>query len=218
MALAMAVMPWNWGRILSEVPLTAFFAAAATWFSLTAVSCRQESRLAATARRLPYGVGMAAMAWMAYSTAGPSHEILVGGLPAAHQAAHLSHPPGESKVGGVVTGVLALHLLVCALRSLTRDMPALGRASEAVAATGIRSIFGRTMQRSRCGRRTAATLSPFPHCCPTKRLWVLLAREHTASAEEREDRSAELCGPFDMREVSRVLEDRQLGCGHGLVQ
>ncbi|WP_316741491.1 DUF5134 domain-containing protein [Streptomyces sp. MK7] len=36
MALAMAVMPWNVGRMPSGIPQTAFFAAAALWFPLTA--------------------------------------------------------------------------------------------------------------------------------------------------------------------------------------
>ncbi|MFJ3307183.1 DUF5134 domain-containing protein [Streptomyces sp. NPDC086549] len=143
MALAMAVMPWNGVRILPAVPLTAFFAAAALWFPLTAVSRRQESRLTATARRLPYAVGMAAMAWMAHSMAVPSHETLAEGFPAAHQAAHLGHSAGGSKAGDVVTGVLALYLLVCALRSLTRDMPTLCRVPDTVAlSTSFRDLYG----------------------------------------------------------------------------
>jgi hypothetical protein len=143
MALAMAVMPWRWGRMLSDVSVTAFFAAAALWFPLTAVGCSQKPRLTATARRLPYAAGMAAMAWMMHSTVGLSHETLAGGLPPANQAAHLGHIAGESKAGNAVTGVLALYLLVCALRSLMRGMPTLRRASDTVAtSTTIRESCG----------------------------------------------------------------------------
>src|SRR4051794_20327447 len=106
MALAMAEMPGNWGRMLAAPPPTAFFAAATLWFPLTALSRWQESRLTAIAPRLPYAAGMAAMAWMTHSMAGPSHENLAEGLPAAHQAAHLGHSAGESKAGDVVTGAL----------------------------------------------------------------------------------------------------------------
>ncbi|MGI5134012.1 MULTISPECIES: DUF5134 domain-containing protein [unclassified Streptomyces] len=143
MALAMAVMPWRWGGMLSEVSLTAFFAAAALWFPLTAVSSRQKPRLTATARRLPYAAGMAAMAWMTHSMAALSHETLADGLSAANHAAHLGHIAGESKAGNAVTGVLALYLLVCALRSLMRGMPTLRWASDTVAAsTSIRESCG----------------------------------------------------------------------------
>ncbi|MFJ9034019.1 DUF5134 domain-containing protein [Streptomyces sp. NPDC102274] len=133
MALAMAAMPWGWG--LPETAQTTFFAAAALWFPLTAVRRRHESRLAATAGRLPYAVGMAAMAWMVrmpHATAGPSTQTQAGGLPAAHQAPHLARSVGESRAGDVVTAALALCLLACALRSLTRDMPILRSTTETV--------------------------------------------------------------------------------------
>ncbi|WP_217551827.1 DUF5134 domain-containing protein [Streptomyces sp. GbtcB6] len=143
MALAMAVMPWNRGPGLPELPQTAFFATAALWFPLTAAGCRQRSRLAAAARRLPYAVGMAAMAWMTLSMAGPSHTPVAEGLPSEHQALHLSHSAGELKAGTVVTGVLALYLLVVALRSLTRSMPTLRSVSDAVAiSTSRRELYG----------------------------------------------------------------------------
>ncbi|MGW1910228.1 DUF5134 domain-containing protein [Streptomyces sp. NPDC002076] len=135
MALAMAVMPWNWGRMLWEAPLTAFFAAAAVWFPLSAVSRCKKPRLTTMARRLPCAVSMAAMAWMTRSMVGPSQEPLADGLPAAHPDVHLGHSAGDAKAGNVVTGVLALYLIVCALRSLTRDMPTLGGAADGAAAS-----------------------------------------------------------------------------------
>ncbi|MGW4136262.1 DUF5134 domain-containing protein [Streptomyces mirabilis] len=118
MALAMAVMPWNGGGMLPEAQTT-FFAAAALWFPLTAVSRQRQFELTDVTRRLPYAAGMAAMAWMT----------------------HLGHSTG-SKAGGVVTGMLALYLLACALRSLTRDMPVLRRApGTADSSTGIRAPY-----------------------------------------------------------------------------
>ncbi|MFD5754010.1 DUF5134 domain-containing protein [Streptomyces sp. NPDC127044] len=90
-------MPWSWGRALPELPQSVFFAAAAMWFPLTAVNRGQERRLSATARRLPYAVGMAAMTWMSYRAAGHSHQTMAEGVPTAHQAMHLSHSMGESK-------------------------------------------------------------------------------------------------------------------------
>ncbi|MGP4052021.1 DUF5134 domain-containing protein [Streptomyces sp. 2A115] len=158
MALAMAVMPWSWGRALPELPQTAFFAAAALWFPLTAVSHRQESRLAATARRLPYAAGMAAMAWMTHSTAGRSHETLAGGLPAAHHAAQLGHPAGESRAGDTVTAVLALYLLACALWSLTRDMPTLRTAADTVVDSVDASTVKQPYGRFRDGSMTLGTV------------------------------------------------------------
>lgn len=61
MALAMTVMPWNGGGMLPEAR-TIFFAAAALWFPLTAVSRQRQFELTDVARRLPYAAGMAAMA------------------------------------------------------------------------------------------------------------------------------------------------------------
>ncbi|MET9353147.1 DUF5134 domain-containing protein [Streptomyces sp. NPDC006617] len=131
MALAMAVMPWSWGRLLPQAPMTALFAAAALWFPLTAVGRRQEPWPTAIRRSLPYAAGMAAMAWMTYSAAVASHESPTEGLPAMQQAGHVGHVAEHAQTGAAVTGVLALCLLGCALRSLTRDMPALGRAPRA---------------------------------------------------------------------------------------
>ncbi|MFC4502754.1 MULTISPECIES: DUF5134 domain-containing protein [Streptomyces] len=119
MALSMAVMPWRWdGRPAGAE--TAFFAAAALWFPLTAVIGRRKSGLTDIARTLPYSAGMAAMAWMTHLTTGPSY-----------QAVHLDHAMG-SRTEDVVTGVLALYLLACALRTLTLDMPTLHGTSGAV--------------------------------------------------------------------------------------
>ncbi|MER5435546.1 DUF5134 domain-containing protein [Streptomyces sp. NPDC002588] len=108
MALAMATMPWAWGHLLPAVPQTAFFAAGALWFPASAFGRSPASRLADLARRLPHAADMAAMAWM-----------------------HLGHSI-QTKGGALVTGVLTLYLLACALRSLTRDMPALRGASGTV--------------------------------------------------------------------------------------
>ncbi|MGW4980698.1 DUF5134 domain-containing protein [Streptomyces mirabilis] len=74
MARVMAVLPWNRGPWLPRLRQTAFFSAAALWVPLTAAGCCHRSRLSTTARRLPYAVGMAAIAWMKLSMAGPSHE------------------------------------------------------------------------------------------------------------------------------------------------
>ncbi|MDT0469137.1 DUF5134 domain-containing protein [Streptomyces gibsoniae] len=131
MALAMAMMPWTSGYMLPRLPQTVFFAAAALWFPLTAVRRAQKSGLVDIARRLPHAAGMAAMAWMTYLTAGSSHETLAEGISSAHHTAHVGHSTGV-KGGDLVTGVLALYLLVCALRSLTRDMPPLCGASGTV--------------------------------------------------------------------------------------
>ncbi|RPE46024.1 uncharacterized protein DUF5134 [Streptomyces sp. Ag109_O5-1] len=131
MALAMAVMPWSWGSALPGLPQSVFFACAALWFPLTAVRSGRERQLSATARRLPYAVGMAAMTWMSYRAAGHSHQTMAEGVPTADPALHLGHSLGQSRAGSVVTGVLALYLLTCALRSLTRDMPALRKTAEA---------------------------------------------------------------------------------------
>lgn len=143
MALAMAVMPWHRGRLLPVVPLTVFFAAAAVWFPLTAAGRGRETRGTVFRRRLPYAAGMAAMAWMTHSMAGPSHTAPAAGLPAAHRAAQLGHCAGATKTGSVVTGVLALYLVVCALGSLMRDMPTLRSAPGTRApATGTRGSYG----------------------------------------------------------------------------
>ncbi|WP_351228986.1 DUF5134 domain-containing protein [Streptomyces sp. NPDC002133] len=128
MALVMAVMPWSWGRSLHHTAQAAFFAAAVLWFPLTAVCRHQESRLAATVRRLPYTAGMAAMAWMAWTAhtaASPSHEDLADTFPAAHHTTRLGHTAGPSAATEAITAVLALYLLACALWSLIRVMPPL---------------------------------------------------------------------------------------------
>ncbi|MET7860342.1 DUF5134 domain-containing protein [Streptomyces sp. NPDC005318] len=125
MALAMAAMPWSWGGVLPDAAQTVLFATAALWFPLTAVRRRHESGLLATARRMPHAAGMAAMAWMGWmghATVGRSHENLAGVLPAAPHAGHLAHAAGEPAAGEAVTAVLALYLLACGLRSLTRQM------------------------------------------------------------------------------------------------
>ncbi|MEU9347897.1 DUF5134 domain-containing protein [Streptomyces sp. NPDC048278] len=144
MALTMATMPWSWGGTLPALPQSVFFAAAALWFPLTAVRSGREGHLSATVRRLPYAVGMAAMTWMSYRAAGHSRQTMADGVPTAHQAMRAGHSMGESKAGSVVTGVLALYLLACALHSLTRDMPALRATTGTVAdPTSLRSMCHR---------------------------------------------------------------------------
>ncbi|MFJ9563938.1 DUF5134 domain-containing protein [Streptomyces fuscichromogenes] len=130
MALAMAVMPWHWAGAVPELPQSVFFAGAALWFPLTAVRSGQERRSAATARRLPYAVGMAAMTWMSYRAADHAHLTMAEGVPAAQQAMYLGHSMGGSRTDSAVTGVLALYLLACSLRSLTRGMPVLRGSAE----------------------------------------------------------------------------------------
>ncbi|MFF5139619.1 DUF5134 domain-containing protein [Streptomyces sp. NPDC013157] len=144
MALTMAVMPWGWGGALPALPQSVFFAAAALWFPLTAVRRGQEGQLSAMVRRLPYAVGMAAMTWMSYRAAGHGHQTMADGVPTAHQAMQVSHSMGESRAGSVVTGVLALYLLTCALQALTRDMPALRATTGTVAdSTSLSSVCNR---------------------------------------------------------------------------
>lgn len=112
MAVAMAAMPW--GPTPPRTAQAVFFTAAALWFPLTAVRRPRESHLAETARRLPYALGMAAMVWM---------------LRTPH-ATHHAPAVGASTAGSLVTAALALCLLACALRSLTRDMPTLRATSD----------------------------------------------------------------------------------------
>ncbi|WP_399894373.1 DUF5134 domain-containing protein [Streptomyces sp. BBFR51] len=144
MALAMAVMPWSWGRALPESPQTVFFAAAALWFPVTATAGRSRTyRPAAVVERLPHAAGMAAMAWMTHSMAGSSHETLADGPPAAHHAAHPGHLAGQPESGEALGAVLALFLLACALWSLTRDLPVLRPARHATADdTGVLAAAG----------------------------------------------------------------------------
>ncbi|PSM37631.1 DUF5134 domain-containing protein [Streptomyces dioscori] len=106
MALAMAVMPWGWG--LPVVVMTVFFAGATLWFPLSAIG-RREDRATESVAVLPHMAGMAAMTWMVHA-----HHFTVSGGVAGFQVA-----------APAVTAVLALVLLGCSLRSLTRSMPPL---------------------------------------------------------------------------------------------
>lgn len=112
MAVAMAAMPW--GPLLPRTGQTVLFTAAALWFPLTPVRRPGEPLQAATARRLPYALGMAAMVWMLHSP----------------HATHHAPATVESTTGSLVTAALALCLLTCALCSLTRDMPGLRATSD----------------------------------------------------------------------------------------
>ncbi|MFJ9123484.1 DUF5134 domain-containing protein [Streptomyces sp. NPDC102340] len=111
MSLAMAAMPW--GPTLPRTAQTVFFSAAALWFAFAPVCRPGEARAAATARRLPSALGMAAMVWMLRTPHGSHHAPTV----TAQQS------------GSLGTTALALCLLTCALRSLTRDMPVLRATS-----------------------------------------------------------------------------------------
>ncbi len=124
MAAAMAAMPWSLGPPLSGRAVTVFFTAAALWFLLTA--------RAATvfADRLTPAVGMAAMVWMSRTPSGAaaSETVAAAGVPAAHHTAAHGHA-AASTTASLVTVALAVYLLGCALRSLTRPMPALRTAT-----------------------------------------------------------------------------------------
>ncbi|MFG2944827.1 DUF5134 domain-containing protein [Streptomyces adustus] len=134
MAVAMAAMAWSPGRPLSGRTMTVLFTAAALWFPLTALHHRTPDTAAAIAGRLRPAVGMAAMAWMLRTPHGRavlSHENPTGDVPVAHHGATLSHTAGTGATGAWVTGLLAVYLLVCAMRSLTRPMPSLRSATAA---------------------------------------------------------------------------------------
>lgn len=107
MAVAMAAMPW--GPLLPRTGQTVLFTAAVAWFALTPGRHLREPRPAAVVQRLPSALGMAAMVWM---------------LRTPHATHHAPAMGGSSTVP-LVSATLALCLLTCALRSLTRDMPAL---------------------------------------------------------------------------------------------
>jgi hypothetical protein len=133
MAVAMCVMPWSWGAWVPARAQAVFFAVAALWFPLSALSRRRGLRLSAAARSLSSAGGMAAMTWMACSTASPGHQT---------PAAHAGHAMGEPAPHEAGVGMLALYLLVCALRSLTRDMPGLRRNTGNPHTPAIRELYG----------------------------------------------------------------------------
>ncbi|GAA2332106.1 DUF5134 domain-containing protein [Streptomyces kunmingensis] len=115
MALAMAAMPW--GPTPARNAQAVFFTVAALWFTCTPTRRPRESRPAALVRRLPSALGMAAMVWM---------------LRTPHTLHHAPTAMTESRTGSPVTAALALCLLGCALRSLTRSIPALWTAAHPV--------------------------------------------------------------------------------------
>ncbi|MFJ4833739.1 DUF5134 domain-containing protein [Streptomyces sp. NPDC088747] len=128
MAVAMAVMPWGWGRRLPVAAMTVFFVAAALWFPLVAIG-RSGVRVTAIVGRSPHAVGMAAMVWMLHAphaATGRVHENPAGASPptAGHFAAS-GHMTGSAVTGQAVTASLTAFLLGCALWSLTRSMPPL---------------------------------------------------------------------------------------------
>jgi hypothetical protein len=126
MAAGMAAMPWSYGPPLSGRAATVFFTAAALWFPLTA------HKAPGFADRLTSAVGMAAMAWMSRTPpgAGRSETVAAAGVPAAHHTAAHGHATDASTTATLVTVVLTVCLLGCALRSLTRPMPALRTATD----------------------------------------------------------------------------------------
>ncbi|MFJ3360033.1 MULTISPECIES: DUF5134 domain-containing protein [Streptomyces] len=131
MAAAMAAMPWSSGPPLSGRAATVFFTAAALWFLLTARTA------AVFTGRLTPAVGMAAMAWMSRPPSGAvpvsaatRETVAAAGVPAAHHTAAHGHAADASTTATLVTVVLTVYLLGCALRSLTRPMPALRTAAD----------------------------------------------------------------------------------------
>ncbi|MGV9645957.1 DUF5134 domain-containing protein [Streptomyces sp. NPDC003333] len=135
MAAAMAAMPWSPGRPLSGRAMAVVFTAAALWFPLSAFrSVRSLGRrpdtagtAAVFAGRLPPAAGMAAMAWMSRHGAAGVPGTLAADVPSA-TAAH-GHAAAAPTSATLVTAVLAVYLLGCAVRSLTRPMPALRTAT-----------------------------------------------------------------------------------------
>ncbi|MFG3265829.1 DUF5134 domain-containing protein [Streptomyces bobili] len=147
MAAAMAAMPWSLGRPLSGPATAVIFTAAALWFPLTAFRpvrpfqpsgpLRRRTATAGTAAlfadRLPPAAGMAAMAWMSRNPPGgaaSAPETLASGVQAAHHTAAQGHAAAASTTATLVTAVLTVYLLACAIRSLTRPMPALRTATD----------------------------------------------------------------------------------------
>lgn len=131
MAAAMAAMPWSLGPPLSGRAATVFFTAAALWFLLTARTA------VVFADRLTPAVGMAAMAWMSRTPSGAvsvsasaQETVAAVGVPAAHHTAAHGHAADATTTATLVTVVLTVYLLGCALRSLTRPMPALRTATD----------------------------------------------------------------------------------------
>ncbi|MBW8699149.1 hypothetical protein MBT84_06070 [Streptomyces sp. MBT84] len=144
MAVAMAAMAWSPGRPLSGLTMTVLFTGATLWFPLTALHRRRADTAAAIAGRLQPAAGMAAMAWMPRTPHGravSSHETLAGGVPVAHHGTALGHPAGASTTVWV-TSLLAVYLLACAMRSLTRPMPSLRSATDAVHRAAARDPYG----------------------------------------------------------------------------
>jgi hypothetical protein len=89
------------------------------------------------------------MAWMLrtpLARVAPSHETPAGGVPAAHHSAALGHPAGASVPAAVVTTVLTVYLLACALRSLTRPMPSLRFATDAAHRAAATDPYGHSRE------------------------------------------------------------------------
>ena len=134
MSVTMAAMPWSFGRPLSGRVTTVVLTLAALWFPLTALRRHPANRVTDIAGRLPYAVGMVAMAWMSrthHGTAMPPHATLAAGAPAAHGTVTPGHAAGAPVPAAWVTGLLTVYLLACAMRSLTRPMPSLRSAPDA---------------------------------------------------------------------------------------
>ncbi|MCW1099293.1 DUF5134 domain-containing protein [Streptomyces sp. RS2] len=145
MAAAMAAMPWRLGPPLTGRAATVFFTAAALWFLLT------PHRAAVLADRLTPAVGMAAMAWMSRTPSGavsvsasasPQETVAAAGVPAAHHTAAHGHAADASTTATLVTVVLTVYLLGCALRSLTRPMPALRTSTDPAHRAAATDPFG----------------------------------------------------------------------------
>ncbi|MGV9238866.1 DUF5134 domain-containing protein [Streptomyces nigra] len=138
MAAGMAAMPWSLGRPLSGRGMAVLFTAAALWFPLTAFrhlgrpGRRPDAAGTAAdlADRLPPAAGMAAMAWMSRHGAADVPETLAAGALSAHPTAPHGPAAATPTTATLVTAVLAVCLLGCAVRSLTRPMPALRTATD----------------------------------------------------------------------------------------
>ncbi|MFK0119543.1 DUF5134 domain-containing protein [Streptomyces sp. NPDC090994] len=140
MAGGMAVMPWGLAHPLAGRTAVAVCAGAALWFLLSAPRRRPAGTVAAVGARLPAAVGMVAMAWMLRAAPhGAAHQTLAAGGPAAHHTAAAALPvPAVT----AVTAVLAVGLLLCGVRSLTRPMPALRSATDDAHRTAARDPYG----------------------------------------------------------------------------
>ncbi|MBY8876080.1 DUF5134 domain-containing protein [Actinacidiphila acidipaludis] len=133
MAADMACMTWRWYPHVPAMPHTVFYAVAALWFPLSAPRRGDGAVAPEVLRALPSAAAMAAMAWMAHPMRASGHATMAAGLAEGRGTARAMDDSMAASGGGTAAvGLLALFLLLCALWSLTRDLPGLSRT----AATG----------------------------------------------------------------------------------